>query len=234
VTYGSARLRYERRKRRRQRQLANAGFWNVLTIIFSIGTILLGAWFFWTLFPQRADEKSLSNNTPIPNLTEQGKSTPSIPSSTPTKLGLALTLTIIPTTNSSLAPEEQNDFTFDLQAAPQLISATLFRSDRKCNWMGVAGQAFDLQGRPVPGITVQVTGPLYGKEIRFLSLTGAAPWYGAGGYEVFLSDKPFDSKDKFLVRLVDQNGKPLSPRIPFSTSSECEKNQVIVNFRQIK
>jgi hypothetical protein len=230
VTYGPARLRYERRKRRRQRQLANAGFWNVLSVLFSIGTILLGAWLVWFIFLKGAGDKSIPNNStqPIPATQEK-----SLPSGTPTSQKQVMTLTPVPELNS-FEMSDNVSYTFDLQAEPQMISATLFRSDRKCNWMGVAGQAFDLQGRPVPGITVQVTGPLYGKEIRFLSLTGAAPWYGAGGYEVFLSDKPFDSKDQFQVRLVDQSGKALSPRISFNTSSECEKNQVIVNFRQIK
>jgi hypothetical protein len=139
-----------------------------------------------------------------------------------------------PTSESTVVPEDDSQYMFDLQAEKEMISAQLFRSDRNCNWTGVAGQVFDLQGRPVPGITIQVSGPLYGNEIRFLSLTGAAPWYGAGGYEVFLSDKPLDSKELFQVRLVDQSGKSLSPGIHFDTSSDCNKNLVIINFHQVK
>lgn len=231
VTYGPARARFERRKRRRQRQIANAGFWNVLTFVFLLGTILLGAWFVWAVFIQKTSSSAFSNHTQQLVFSQTEKSgTTTVPATV--KTDTLKTINLMAT--GTAIPADETGYAFDLQAEAQSISATLFRSDRKCNWMGVAGQVFDLQGRPVPGITVQVTGPLYGKEIRFLSLTGAAPWYGAGGYEVFLSDAPFESKEIFQVRLVDQTGNGLSPKIAFNTSNECKKNLVILNFRQIK
>jgi hypothetical protein len=231
VTYGPARARYERRKRRRQRQLANAGFWNILTLFFLFGTILLGAWFVWNIFIKGSKSNNSSIQTPLSISAKIVTST-----STATASNKQPRMTLLPKTVSSLSEvaDETASFAFDIQANPQIISARLFRADRKCNWIGVAGQAFDLQGRPVPGISVQVTGPLYGKEIRYLSLTGAAPWYGAAGYEIFLSEQSVDTKGLFKVRLVDQNGKGLSPLISFDTSSDCEKNLAIVNFRQIK
>jgi hypothetical protein len=187
--------------------------------------------FVWVVFFRGNSIIANSNRTPSPVSTQiEISSVATITSSQKPALAETSSPDIFVTDN----PPDGEKFTFDIQAEPQSISASLFRSERKCNWMGVAGQAFDLQGRSVPGITVQVTGPLYGKEIQFLSLTGAAPWYGAGGYEVFLSDKPFDSKDLFHVRLVDQAGRGLSPRISFSTSIDCEKNLAIINFRQIK
>ncbi|HEX7557245.1 MAG TPA: hypothetical protein VF338_11515, partial [Leptolinea sp.] len=153
---------------------------------------------------------------------------------TPETITPATNTTSVQPTQQTPIPDENSDYSFDLQAKPQNISATLFKSDRGCNWMGVAGQAFDLQGRSIPGITVQVSGTMYGKDIRFLSMTGSAAAYGTGGYEIFLSDKPADSKDQYQVRLVDQSGRGLSPKISFDTSSDCAKNLVIINFRQIK
>jgi len=231
VTYGPARARYERRKRHRQRYLANAGMWNVLSIVFSVATVLLVAWFVKGLFLPELSTNIFTKRASLPiNTLADG----SVPFVIPPTQKPGTKTTSAPEELKTTTPNTNTTYTFDLQAAPQSISANLFRSEQKCNWMGVAGQTFDLQGRPVPGITVQVMGPLYGKEIKFLSITGAAPWYGAGGYEVFLSDKPFVSKDIFQVSLVDQAGRSLSPLIPFSTFSECEKNLVIINFHQIK
>jgi hypothetical protein len=151
------------------------------------------------------------------------------PVNLPTNTAIAFTPTPVQPT-----PEDTSLYTFDLQAKPESISATLFKQDRTCTWSGIAGQVFDLQGRPITGITVQVSGPMYGKDIKFLSITGSSPWYGLGGYEIFLTDKPLDTEGQYEIRLVDQTGRGLSPRFKFNTSSDCAKNLVIVNFKQIK
>jgi hypothetical protein len=230
VTYGPARARYERRKRRRQRQLANAGFWNVLSIVFGISTVLLAIWFV-RLYFYPDNSKQPINNLSMP-MVETQSTAKVILKTTEVPSGIK---SLTKTTPAQTQPATtSSNYTFDIQAEQEMISANLFRNDRKCNWIGVAGQVFDLQGRPVPGITIQVTGPLYGNEIHFLSLTGAAPWYGTGGYEVFLSDKPLDSTGLFQVQLVDQSGNSLSPGIKFNTSSDCKKNLSIINFRQVK
>lgn len=238
MTYGPARARYERRKRLRQRRMANAGFWNVLSGLFIISTILLSGWFAWIFFIRDSTFNPANVQITTQQIAETQVGLTAETQENESKIGLKiptlLTIPIEPGTNIGPIPIVESDYTFDIQAEPQNISANLFKADRNCSWMGVAGQTFDLQGRPVPGITVQVTGPLYGKEIRFMSLTGAAPWYGEAGYEVFLGDTLFDSSDDFEVRLLDQNGKSLSPHITFSTSSDCAKNLVIINFHQIK
>jgi hypothetical protein len=230
VRYGPARVRYERRKRRRQRLQALAGVWNVLSILFGIATLIVGGWFIWKFaFPVETGNKPeitpILNTLALPPTVTQTVVKTAVP---------AIQIPyVIPTLVQTIVENETN-YSFDLQAKPESISATLFKQDRTCNWMGVAGQVFDLQGRSIPGITVQVSGPLYGKDIQFLSMTGSAPWYGTGGYEIFLTDKPMDSQGEYQVRLVDQTGRGLSPRFSFDTSSDCAKNLVIVNFKQIK
>jgi hypothetical protein len=232
MNYGPARIRYERRKRRRQKLQAWAGVWNVLSVLFGIATVILGAWFIW---------KFLFQGTPIKNIEPTITSLATIQHPTETEATIHTSIPTVQVKKTPIVPvpllptvEDETNFTFDLQAKPESISATLFKQDRTCNWMGIAGQAFDLQGRSVPGITVQVSGPMYGKDIQFLSMTGSAPLYGTGGYEIFLTDKPMDTRGEYQVRLVDQNGRGLSPRFTFDTSSDCSKNLVIVNFKQIK
>lgn len=231
MNYGPARLRYERRKRRREKLQAFAWLWNLLTVIFSIATVIAAGWFIWKM-AHPSYEASAATTQPTKTLNLLVKPT-EIPTNRPVKTATILPPTIAPT---EILPtvEDVSLYTFDLSANPESISATLFKQDRTCTWSGIAGQVFDLQGRPVTGITVQVTGPMYGKDIQYLSITGSAPWYGIGGYEIFLSDKPMDTQDQFEIRLVDLNGRGLSPRFKFSTSSDCAKNLVVVNFKQIK
>jgi len=230
VKYGPARVRYERRKRRRQRLQAYTWLWNLLTVVFSLATLFVGVWFIWRLVsPQAVKAQQISATEPVQIINDPTLASSEKPIDVPTKQESIVTPTKpIPT------PEDESLFTFDLQARPDGISATLFKQERTCNWSGIAGQVFDLQGRSIPGITVQVSGPMYGKDIQFLSITGSATWYGAGGYEIFLTDKPVDTQGEYQIRLVDQNGRGLSPRFSFNTSSDCAKNLVIVNFKQIK
>lgn len=231
VKYGPARIRYERRKRRRQKLQALNGLWNALSIILGMATVVVAGYVIWRM--SNSSSSVLANEIATATIERYDPIATSTlePEIKPTFVKNEVTL--IPTRPMPTV-EDESLYTFDLQASPESISATLFRPDRTCNWAGIAGQAFDLQGRPIPGITVQVTGPMYGKDIQFLSITGSAPIYGLGGYEIFLTDKPSDTKGEYQIRLVDQNGRGLSKRFSFDTSSDCSKNLVIVNFRQIK
>ncbi len=236
MKYGPARARYERRKRRRQMLQAYAGLWNFLSVILGIATVILCGWFIWKIGFEPKPVQSAVLPTVAATIEMEPSETISVgyteeaaQLTTPEPIPAA-TYTAIP----SPTIEDESNYVFDIQAQPESISATLFKADSTCNWSGVAGQAFDLQGRPIPGITVQVTGPLYGKDIKFLSITGSASIYGAGGYEIFLTDNPQDTRDEYQIRLVDQTGRGLSPRFSFDTSSDCSKNLVIVNFKQIK
>lgn len=231
MNYGPARIRYERRKRRRAKLQAFAWLWNILTIFFSIATVVAAAWFIWKMAnPSKGALASRLTPTSTVNYPVRATDLPTInPIRLPTKTAVVITPTAPQPT-----PEDTSLFTFDLQAKPEIISATLFKPERTCTWSGIAGQVFDLQGRPITGITVQVSGPMYGKDIQFLSITGSSPWYGVGGYEIFLTDKPTDTEGAYEIRLVDLTGRGLSPRFKFNTSSDCAKNLVIVNFKQVK
>jgi len=236
VKYGPARARYERRKRRRQMLAAYAGLWNFLSVILGIATVILGGWFVWKIGFEPSPVQSVAIPTVAATIyIEPTQKNNVVVTEEPTP---HITFEPIPTVTDTAIPtptiEDESNYVFDIQAKPESISATLFKADSTCNWSGIAGQAFDLQGRPIPGITVQVTGPLYGKDIKYLSITGSASIYGPGGYEIFLTDKPQDTRNEYEIRLVDQTGRGLSPRFPFDTSSDCSKNLVIVNFKQIK
>jgi len=126
-------------------------------------------------------------------------------------------------------------FSFAVQGEPRAIESSLFNPGRNCQWMGVAGQVFDLKNSPVPlGIIVQLAGVVDGKVLNITSLTGTATQYGPSGYEITLAERTSASSGQVWIRLLNQEGIPLSDRMVFDTYSDCNKNLIIINFKQVK
>jgi hypothetical protein len=107
------------------------------------------------------------------------------------------------------------------------------RPEAGCNWIGVAGQIFDLNMDPMPALVVELGGTLDGKNISLLALTATVSVYGPGGYEFSLSEKPIESNGTIWVQVHDVDGQPLSEKYTFATYSECSKNLVVFNFVEI-
>jgi hypothetical protein len=99
-----------------------------------------------------------------------------------------------------------------------------------CNWLGLAGQVFDLEQQPVKNLIVEVGGQLNGADLPVLSLTGLAPQYGPGGYEVTLTDRPAASRNSLWVQVFDLSGRPLSEMVYFDTFAGCGRNLILFNF----
>jgi hypothetical protein len=99
--------------------------------------------------------------------------------------------------------------------------------------MGVAGRVFDIKNRPVKGIRVALTGWLPGRTVSLLSLTGTALQYGPSGYEFTLADAPDATTGQLKIQLMDQSDLPLSDFVVLDTYVECEKNLILVDFKQI-
>lgn len=183
---------------------------------------------------------------PLPTAALKSSPTPLVMQSTaqptPTKPDQPTPTAILSTpiggfSSPTFTPTARNNSTYAFipQSDPKAIDASLFSPGRGCQWMGVAGQAFDIKNSPVPlGIEVQLAGLLDGKPLLTTSLTGTATLYGASGYEITLAEKPVASKSSLWIRLLDQAGLPLSDRIYFDTFADCSKNLIIINFKQVK
>jgi hypothetical protein len=101
------------------------------------------------------------------------------------------------------------------------------------NWMGVAGQVFDINGDPILDMVVVIDGNLNGRNVDALTLTGMADAYGPGGYEIQLDQVPGDSNGTLFISLYDLSGNLLIGRTPFSTFNDPQKNLILINFQQI-
>ena len=173
--------------------------------------------------------------TPEPTLEPTLTDTPS-PSSTPAPTETPFSLfTLTPTTVSGTA-EAPAEFPFIVgPGTPVGTSSLAFHPEAGCDWMGVAGQVFDLSGAPVSGQQVRVGGTLLGAPIDMLSLTGLTTAYGNNGfYEFTLGEKPVNSTGTLWVQLIDQSGLPMSDKIYFDTYDACDKNLIFVNFKQAR
>jgi hypothetical protein len=115
------------------------------------------------------------------------------------------------------------------EGAPVYIS-NFNHPDAGCNWAGVAGQVFGVDGNPITGYTVVITGSINGSAVSLNGVTGGAQAYGIGGYEVQLSNAPFASSGTLTVNIFNKNLKQVSVPISLTTYQNCQANLVLLNF----
>ncbi|MCL4562960.1 MAG: hypothetical protein M1281_20395, partial [Chloroflexi bacterium] len=125
-------------------------------------------------------------------------------------------------------------YPFEVRGAPAVVDASIMRSDQSCDWAGVAGQISDLQLRPLVGMIIQLGGKLGVSPVNQQALTGTALQYGVSGYEFTLSDHPILTQGLLWVQLFDQAGLALSDKVYFNTYDDCQKNLILINFKQVR
>ena len=178
--------------------------------------------------------------TEIPTATELVNATETISpiavTHTPT-----LTEIVTATSTSTPIPEATSTATFTpspipviyyLQEGSPAYISNFAHPEKGCNWLGVAGQVFDLNSEPVINIVVNVQGQLGGRNLDEIAITGIpeADIYGPGGYEIQLADQVLPSSGTLVIQIFGLDGVPLSQPIPFNTYNDCSKNLIIINF----
>jgi hypothetical protein len=141
------------------------------------------------------------------------------------------TPTVTPTTTAT-ALVSPTGFPFIVQPEPYAIEN--IANDAKCKWMGVAGQVFDLNAAPFVLQNIHLEGQLAGLLVSLDTLSGSATQIGPAGYVFNLSDHPIASNKTLWIQLRDTAGLPLSDKFYLTTFEACDKNQVLVNWRQVR
>jgi hypothetical protein len=103
-----------------------------------------------------------------------------------------------------------------------------YANNAGCNWLGIAGEVFDLQGNPVPVNVYRVH--VWESGIDQRVAVGGAPVYGPSGYEIFLFDSPRVEDHK--LQLETQDGRPVSPIYEDQTRASCNQNLLYFVFIQ--
>jgi hypothetical protein len=121
---------------------------------------------------------------------------------------------------------------FSTQIGSPVAIANFVSPQSGCNWMGVGGQVFDLNGTPLTRLVIEVGGDLEGRDIFHLALSGNEPILGPGGFLVVLSDHALNTSGQLWILVYDLAGQPLIRRTYFPTFSDCTKNFTLINFKQ--
>ncbi|MFW5713350.1 MAG: hypothetical protein ACOCYU_01635, partial [Brevefilum sp.] len=137
-----------------------------------------------------------------------------------------------PTVTPTATPEV---YPFVLRGEPEMMSSALIRPQLSCDYLIIAGQVWDLQDVPVTdSATVHLFGELGGFTIDRFALPGSAAVYGESGYEFVLEGLVVDSVDSLAIRLEETNGLPLSAEYQIQTYEDCQKNLILINFKQVR
>ena len=123
---------------------------------------------------------------------------------------------------------------YDFQVDEPIYMQNSFINTLGCNWMGVGGQVFDMNGGPVRLQSVHMEGQLDSTPIALTTLTGTAGVLGESGYVFDLATHPIASNLTLWIQLVDEAGMALSERVYLVTYDPCEQNFVLVNWRQVR
>ena len=185
--------------------------------------------------------ESLMTEAPLPTeavnfATKALVATLAEPTLTPTSTTTALLPQIEANPQPTLIPSPEPIYRFIVQAGTPVMTGNFVNPNAGCNWMGVGGQVFGKDEKPISGLIAEVEGSLDGKPVLFLGLTGGSTVLGPGGYEITLADNPVASEGSLTLQLYDLNGLPLSEKVPFDTvagEERCEKNLIIMNFSEI-
>ena len=121
---------------------------------------------------------------------------------------------------------------FRVQTGSLVALANFVAPEAGCNWLGVGGQVFDLNGTPITMLVVEVGGRLEGSDVFHLALTGSASVLGPGGFVITLADHGIDSSGALWIILYDLAGIPLTSKIYFPTYADCTKNFILINFSE--
>lgn len=97
-----------------------------------------------------------------------------------------------------------------------------------CQWMGIVGQAFGLDGKPQLNLYVH----LEGGGLNIDGVTGSQPAIGPGAYQIVLGDHPVATTDTYRLQLRNASGQAISDTFVVPTKGECNANLVLVNFVQ--
>jgi hypothetical protein len=239
---------------------ANVGdiIWNVLTLLILLACIGLAGLFaliysnpyvpFNPFQPQQLPQiANVPTSVPTsdvlifpatwtPTTTTQPSATliPFTPTFTVTLNSILRTPTNAETAAVSATPTLSGNMPFDIWGNAVAVSSTIVHPESGCDWLGVGGQVFDLQGSPVVGYTIQLGGDINGTPIDMLSLTGTALQYGQAGYEFTMANKPAITKQSLWLQMLDQAALALSPKVYFDTFDGCEKNLILINFKQVR
>ena len=220
--------------------------WDILSIVVLLLTACVGAYFVFVFLNPTSSYNILPPGgrgsqvatftvtpqqlqatwTPSPTLALTASNTPR-PTFTPFFTSTPFSL-VPPTKTSKPTSTPKAPFS----ATFSQVESTVIHPDLACNWAGIGGTVVDANNSPVIGTVVVLRGTLNGSTVEQQTVSGINKEYGPSGFEFVLGSAPVASNNTLYAQLVDLQNIPLSDKISVVTSSECNKNLVIVRFKK--
>lgn len=169
-----------------------------------------------------ATETPTNTITPTPSFTQ----TPTPSSTFTATFTPSDTATITLTPTSAVATSTP---TRTLTAFPIVVDEFRLRPDlnEACNFLAVAGNAFDDLNQPFRGLVVNVRGPgLPGNGVT--AITGSNTNYGDSGFEVRVNSSV--TQASYTVQVQQSDGTVLSQPIDVTFSGNCD-NVLLIRFK---
>jgi hypothetical protein len=206
---------------------AQLEIWDVLSILVFLLTACIGMYFLVVFINPNI---SLNLFPPVPSGTVTS-------TFTVTSLSLSATWTASPTIEvtptKTPGPTSATEMPFSMSSVTAVRSTFIpHLQDLGCGWFGVGGTVEDVNNSPIVGIVVRLAGTLGGDRIELTTVSGVSPNYGKAGYEFMLGNVPLASNQEIYVQLLDQVDLPLSEKVFLVTSTDCEKNLILVRFKK--
>ena len=244
---------FEEEKEAPVKERASLDTLDIFSILLLLGAVCLGGYFMLIFIDPYSGLNPLPPATPIPPVI--------LPTATitPQQLGelwtetptIQPTITFTPRPTFTSIPTHTQIVLFEPTATPetptvtatpglpfeaeiQNIDSTIIHPDTGCNWLGVGGTVEDMDNSPLLGVVIRIQGSLVGSTVDMTTVSGVSPSYGKSGFELVLGEAPLPSNGTLYIRLFDQAGVPLSDKVTFNTSSECNQNLVLVRFKKVR
>lgn len=101
-----------------------------------------------------------------------------------------------------------------------------------CEHMYIAGSVTDGNGGPLIFVGVELNGTIKNEPLfSEIAFSGTAKQYSDSGYEIQIGDgPPVNTGETAYIQIYDQDGNEASDLILLSTTSECSKNLIMMNF----
>ncbi|HSH05101.1 MAG TPA: hypothetical protein VLL52_21480, partial [Anaerolineae bacterium] len=103
-----------------------------------------------------------------------------------------------------------------------------YANNAGCDWLGIAGEVFDVTGNPVPAGSYRLH--VYGEGLDERVTVGNAPAYGPSGWEQFVFNAPVVRT--YNIQLESANGTAVSQVHQVQTRASCNQNLVYFIFNQ--
>jgi hypothetical protein len=181
-------------------------------------------------------------DTPTPTETSTPTATPT-PTDTPTPVmpgALAQPTFALPSPlpplddgSGTLVPSGETPATFAPVATrspfPFTASEVHYRpnpGEQGCQWLSIAGTVTGMNGEPLPGLAIEVSGD----NFHTVQFSGSASQWGTSGFEFHLDSAPHAAT--YTLRVLGPTGGPISDQVSVETGSTCQTNVAIVDFIQ--